>query len=125
MITVCAIGRADEPDDVVSRAPRRTNSPNTGLSTPAENVCNHCRFGACRHTEMNRAVRPGQASPLKNATCTRARSASSTVSSPRRVTTCSCGAAVRKSSAYRSQAVSVQNSTSGSVPATGRWLRTP
>ena len=111
MIAVCAIGRADAPDDVVSRTPLDVKRPKTGLSTPADAVCIHRNPGACRQVDMNGAARSGQASPLKNATVIRARSRSLTASVPVSVMTSRAGAAARKRSAKRSQATSVQNRT--------------
>ena len=37
MMTVCAIGVADEPAECVRRVPRRSTSAKIGLSMPAEN----------------------------------------------------------------------------------------
>ena len=71
IITVPAIGSALAPDDVVTRAPRSTNMPNTGLSTPADIVCSQRRFGAPSATRKKAGARSGHASLEKNASVMR------------------------------------------------------
>ena len=113
MITVCAMGVADELAECVNRVPLRRSSANTGSSVPAANMCNHFAFGARSSTLKKAGPRsPVQMSAVKTARSMRAMSSSESLPSAGSATYERSGAMVRQSAPYCRSAVSEQNNDS-------------